>query len=65
MTNAEQTITTLEWLEVDGRLAPDCRRVLQSERFALLAAVRSDDDERIERCLAEAVRVARLWGVRL
>lgn len=56
-------VTRLEWLEVDASVAPDCRRVLRDERFAILGARRSGDRARIAAAEAEASRVMAMWGV--
>jgi len=58
-------LSRLERCEVNGSLAPDCRRVLRDERFALAAACRSGDGARIRSAVAEAIRVAEMWGVSL
>lgn len=55
--------TRLEWLEVNSRVAPDCRRVLRDERFAILAARRRGDRAGIVAAETEARRVMQLWGV--
>ena len=49
-------LARLELLEVDSSVARDCRRVLQGERFAILAAMRSGDAARIAGAEREARR---------
>lgn len=60
-----QILSSLEWHEVDSRLAPDCRRVLRNERFSLTIALRSHDGARIRAAADEAIRVAQMWMVPL
>ena len=63
--NANQLITALTYAEVDGSIAIDTRRVIRDERFALTAAVNSGDGQLIKAAMAEAMRVAKMWGVEL
>lgn len=58
-----QLMAHLTWVEVDGRYAPDCRRIIRDERMSLQVALRSGDALRIQRAAAEARRVAEMWGV--
>jgi len=61
--NAQQLIARLEWVEVDGSYAADCRRVMRDERMGLVVALQGGDGTRIAARLQEALRVARMWGV--
>ena len=45
--SADLVHTRLTEAEVNGALAPDCRRILSGERQALGLAIESDDDARI------------------
>lgn len=60
-TNPRQLLSYLEWAEVDGSRAADCRDMLRQERFALASALRSGDAEKIAAARDEALRVARMW----
>ena len=53
----------LTYAEVDPQYAPDCRRVISTERQSLGLALQSGDNSRIKKAAAEAERVARMWGV--
>lgn len=61
--NAQQIITKLTWIEVSPEYAPDCRRVLREERFALMAAVKSGKAQEISAAMSEARRVCEMWGI--
>jgi len=63
--NAGQMLATLERVEVSADRAPDCRRIIGQERIALADALRSQDPQRIAAAMAEARRVAQMWGVQL
>ena len=63
--NAQQIITKLTYAEVDSNLAADTQRMMRDERFDLSAAVASKDGKKIESAIAEAKRVAKMWGVEL
>lgn len=63
--NAQQILTKLEFAEVNGSLEPDTRRMMQSERFAVKAAVESGDGRKIQAAIAEALSVADMWNVSL
>lgn len=51
----------LEYAEVDGSRAGDCRRILREERIRLASALRSGDARTIAAARDEALRVARDW----
>ena len=59
--SAAQLHAYLVSAEVDGGRAPDCRRVLRDERFALAAAMRRGDSTEISAARREAARVAAMW----
>lgn len=61
--NPQALVSSLEWCEVDGSLAPDCRRTLRDERFSLVNALRSGDGAKIAAARDEAVRVMGMWGI--
>lgn len=63
--NATQMINILTFCEVDSSLAADCRAVLMQERIAVQAAAKSGDGAKIAAAMAEAQRVAKMWGVTL
>lgn len=63
--NANQLATKLTFAEVDGALPSDTRKMMQDERFALSAAIRTGDGQKIKDAMAEAERVAKMWGVEL
>jgi len=58
----KQLCDRLEWMDVDGDVARDCRDVLRSERFSLTAALRTGNAEKIAKARDEALRVVRLWA---
>ena len=60
-----QVESRLEWSEVDGNYAADTRRMMRDERFSLQAALRSGDAAKIAAARDEAVRVAKMWGVKI
>lgn len=60
-TKPTELLRYLEYAEVAGRRAPDARRVLRQERFALQSAVRSGNAAKIAAARDEAVRVATMW----
>ena len=62
---AQQIIASIEWVEVNGRVAEDARRVMQEERFALVAACQAGDGRRITAACREAQRVAKMWQIDL
>ena len=62
----KKLINALSWTEVGvPKVAPDTKRMLIEQRFALQAAVESGDKNRIAAANAEAIRVAGMWGVSL
>jgi hypothetical protein len=61
MTPPTELYNKLIAAEVDGKRAPDCRRVLRDERFALGRALQSGDRAAIARAAAEAQRVWDMW----
>ena len=61
--NPRQIYNRLLWAEMDGSLATDCRRMVSAERHALHVAFESKNPEQIRKAAAEALRVARMWGV--
>ena len=61
--NAQQLSKALDFAEVNGKLAPDCRRVMVDENMVLKSALQSGDATRIKSAKDEAERVARMWGV--
>ena len=61
MTSPAQTINILTRAEVNKAFAADARRVIRNERMALTVAV--NKGENIAAAHAEAVRVAKMWGV--
>ena len=63
--NAAQMISKLEMIEVSSKIENDTRRMMRNERFALLAAVASRDGGKLKAAMAEAVKVADMWGVSL
>ena len=60
---AQQIITRLSRVEVSARYDAQTRRMMRDERVALTAAVQSRDQSRIRAAMAEAQRVAEMWGV--
>lgn len=62
---ASQMIAVLDFCEVDGKLAPDCRRVLREQRDALAAALGGGKAAGIAAAMKEAARVCAMWGVEL
>lgn len=62
--NPRTVLAKLTACEVDGGLAPDARRVLLDERFALDHAIKSGTPEKIQSATTEAVRVMEMWGVK-
>lgn len=63
--NAGQMHNRLTEIEVDGKYAPDCRRVLRGERESLAAAMQSGDAAAIKAAMDEARRVAKMWSVEI
>jgi hypothetical protein len=61
--NPAQLVSRLISAEVDPEQSPAGRRVLGDERLAMEAALQSKDPSRIAKSFAEAVRVAKMWGV--
>lgn len=62
---ANQLINRLTFAEVSADYEPDTRRMLLAERFAVQSAARSGDSQLIADAMAEAKRVAKMWGVKL
>lgn len=60
---AAKLISQLTWAEVSSKYAPDCRRVIRDERIALTAAAKANKG--VREAMAEAIRVAEMWGVDL
>ncbi len=65
MMNATTLLNALTRAEVNGRNAPDARRVIRGERETLSAALKSKDPARIAAAMEEARRVAEMWGIGL
>ena len=63
--NANQIIAALTAAEVNAAYQPDTRRMMRDERFSVTAAAQSGDGQRISAAVAEARRVAEMWGVSL
>ncbi len=63
--NAGQLLSKLERIEVSADRAPDCRRVIRGERMAVADAIRSGDAGRIQAAATEAIRVAKMWQIKL
>lgn len=59
----QRLIHRLTQAEVSARHDAQTRRMMRDERFALTAAVQSRDQARIRAAMAEAQRVAAMWGV--
>jgi hypothetical protein len=60
---AAAVIAALTWGELLDHDDPQRRRILRDERMHLQSAVRSADRIGVGAQLAEAIRVARMWGV--
>ncbi len=56
-----QIIAKLARVEVSGNFDADTRRIIRAERMNIMAAAQTRGDVRA--ATAEAVRVARMWGV--
>ena len=63
--NASQMIAAMDWVEVSSEYEADTRRMILEERESLTAAVKSGDGTDIQAAMAEAQRVATMWGVDL
>lgn len=63
--SAQRMINALTFAEVDSRYASDTRRMMRNERFRLQAALAGGDGAKISAAMAEALRVAAMWGVEL
>ena len=64
--NANQIIDSIERAELDNDLAADCRRILREQaRYPLVAAVREGNAKTIADAMAEALIIAKMWGVNL
>lgn len=61
----KQVLNALEFAQVNGSLAADCRKVLGDECNAVRAALQSGDGAKIAAAVKEANRVATMWGVSL
>ena len=62
---ANQMLSKLAFAEVSATYSADTRRAIRDERTALAAAANSKDGPRIAAAMAEAKRVAEMWGVAL
>ncbi len=58
-------ISRLEWAEVDGSLAPDCRRMLRGKRMDLISALRSGDSVEIRRARDAVIQACEEWEIPL
>lgn len=55
-------LTKLERIEMDGRNAPDLRRMVRDARCDLHAAIQSKDRERIAKRTREAQDLLTMWA---